>query len=595
MGTFVMRSMLLCCLCVRALHSDLVRDGRSEVAARAGGSNTTRVEAGNATNATRVGLAEIRSDGTAAREIRAAQRVVQAEQRVVQRVVQAEQRGGEPDAAPNVPEPGPGLLPPPGLTANPEVAYLLLIALIFTWSWIAVMWGFGYFRPSKDEPKRRSSLHYNTGDLACDEVVCNTTLGAKLDLNDSRLSTFDASQSLFTVMVGAGILAFPRVIASCGWLVGIFCIVAGGTFNAVAALTLVDSIERASRRGSVSTFKDVAHICFGTYGGMFAEASFIALLFSICAVFIVLIGENLNFLLPWSRRGWVLISGVCVSSTALVKDVSYLAKLAFIGVFASLMYVICITSGGLTAASLGGHTREFNTMPTASAGSILSKFCVCLLGFCCSNTLTSIRGTMERPEEINTAISQSHFAAAVVYIGAGCVGYYGWGNAVQGNVLESMKFDDSRDHPYLKGNMISGYLLAFAVVCNLVVSLPFNCFVLFQTLGAKFPQVRSSSGADMGLRVAVMVAITLVAMVVPYFMELLTIIASVLIVSIVLLWPSAFAMQLDRMEGKSIVSSHAVTFICGIAVGCISFVTAVGELSGAIAKDAQQLSDSITK
>ena len=62
---------------------------------------------------------------------------------------------------------------------------------------------------------------------------------------EAKMSTNSAAMGLTTVMVGAGILALPKVAATCGWLLAPLCVVGGGLVNRAAALTLVEAIERA--------------------------------------------------------------------------------------------------------------------------------------------------------------------------------------------------------------------------------------------------------------------------------------------------------------------------------------------------------------
>ena len=51
--------------------------------------------------------------------------------------------------------------------------------------------------------------------------------------------------------------------------------------------------------------------------------------------------------------------------------------------------------------------------------------------------------------------------------------YLGWGSAVAGNVLQSMREDGQR--------LAAGSVLALSVVANLVVTMGINCFVRRRT------------------------------------------------------------------------------------------------------------------
>lgn len=70
------------------------------------------------------------------------------------------------------------------------------------------------------------------------------------------------------------------------------------------------------------------------------DSAFIVYVASNLAVWIVLIAETLHFLWPGvGQRAWILLSGLGVSTTALVNDVSVLSRLGLVGVLASVLYV----------------------------------------------------------------------------------------------------------------------------------------------------------------------------------------------------------------------------------------------------------------
>ena len=114
--------------------------------------------------------------------------------------------------------------------------------------------------------------------------------------------------------------------------------------------------------------------------------------------------------------------------------------------------------------------------------------------------------------------------------------------------------------------MIWGYGLAGAVIVNLVISLPFSAFVLFTNIEAKFSTLRKNLCAGYTVRLSTVALLTFMGIVVPLFMEMINIVSAVLVVSIVILLPTAFVMKLDYDEGgiKAIHIEHVLTFILGL-------------------------------
>lgn len=85
---------------------------------------------------------------------------------------------------------------------------------------------------------------------------------------------------------------------------------------------------------------------------------------------------------------------------------------------------------------------------------------------------------MQASERLRWRVSRRHEVQAYaltipIYLLVGLGGYWGWGAGVAGNVLQSMCVGGCEAGP----RMLAGYVLALAVVANLVVTMGINCFV----------------------------------------------------------------------------------------------------------------------
>merc|ERR1719420_567215 len=100
--------------------------------------------------------------------------------------------------------------------------------------------------------------------------------------------------------------------------------------------------------------------------------------------------------------------------------------------------------------------------------------------------------------------------------------------------------------------MALGFVLAGTVFANLVVSVPFVSIVLFATIENRVKWVRESLWAGFLLRLAVIALLTYVGYSVDSFLDIYALMASVIIVSLVLIFPYLFAFKVDMRDGQKV-------------------------------------------
>jgi amino acid permease len=257
------------------------------------------------------------------------------------------------------------------------------------------------------------------------------------------MTTFEMTQTRVCVKIGAGVLAFPGLISICGYLLGPCLIAVAGGVNYLACLTflrIADDVHDASQ------YKDVARH-FGGYIGEVVSDTFCALfLAALIGVYMVLMSTNLLFILrdhvEVSHQAMVIFIGATTTLLSLIQDSSLLAKFGFVGVVASVMYVLCVAFAGIDAAQQLSALEEpqlvYHSVPPGAAASVVKSFCVMLAGYAISDKLISLRARMQKPAEMRDALWYSHSVTVGIYLLVGLLGYYGWGSNVTENVVFSM-------------------------------------------------------------------------------------------------------------------------------------------------------------
>jgi len=388
-----------------------------------------------------------------------------------------------------------------------------------------------------------------------------------------RTTTLSTGMNLVTVMVGVGVLGFPKVFGDAGWFFGPLILLASAVsgmeigFAIVEAITMCEDRMKAGERFSfrrLDKYEDMVEVAFGRVGKDVASVLLNTFMLLICGAFMILIGSSLQFLthsvLPY--RAWVLLSTVLFARLCLMKDMEVISRLSMVGVAASLIYVLAISQAGLEAGWLNRGKPDFQTRDVPEhamdIGIVLS---VMFLGFGYQIVTPTVRSEMAVPEEMPQAISGAVIVVTFVYGAVGVVGYWGWGNAVGGNVLDSM-VDSEGNH------MLAGIVLSLAVIANLFVTFPILMNVVSVALEARCCGGQYSPPLRMGLLAAAVV----VGLFSPFFLQVLTLIGATIgmvnlaFLPLLVYWK--LALSSGRQPATMVYIKHSIILV----LGCIALI-----------------------
>lgn len=400
-----------------------------------------------------------------------------------------------------------------------------------------------------------------------------------------------ATSNLITVMIGVGILAFPKLFANLGWYVappmlcGIAFVTAEMAFLTNRCLDFVESLALSNRYSFGSkalTFENIGEACFGRPGKICVTVLSNSFLIFVSSAYLILIGINMEVFsmrTPWQMptRAWVLVVVAFLAPTALMKDISKISRFASVGVFASVAYVAIIVSSGLYAAwfeDATAHPREF-TNYTTEFSTLGQGSAMMLFGFMYVFVLPTVRMSMAQPSEMPKCISFATYAAVSIYLLCGLVGCYGWGIAVKGNVVQSMPAS-------------FGKAMSVSVVINLAVSYPIvmNCTcVAMETL--------FQTGYSVLLRLTMVLLTVVTCLSCPYFMAVVGLGSSVLGIMLGVFAPVVFFWRLCflslgswaacvEQERLSSVMKHSFLVLFGVFTMFFGMKSSVADLQDAL-------------
>jgi len=412
-------------------------------------------------------------------------------------------------------------------------------------------------------------------------------------------STLASSTNLVTTMVGAGILGFPATFGKGGWFVSPVILVVCACIVVEIGNILYKSmviIEARAKTGTKYTFgarperyDDLMEAAFGCTGRVISLVFVNGFMLLVCGAFLILIGMSLEYLIQKAffspYRACVLYVSALFVPLSLLDDMSLISRMAVIGFFASVLYVVAIASSGIQMGASGRisveveskiveKAQEYRNFPTSimDLGAVIS---VMIMGFTYQMVTPTVRAEMSHPDELPKAVTGAVTSVALVYGLAGAAGYYGWGNDTSGNVLASM-VDGGKP-------TMAGLCLSAAIIANLCVTFP----ILMNVVG------RAVEGAVVGkysvpVRMGLLALSLAIGLFVPFFLEFLTLIGSLLAVNVGIFMPLAIywkLLQHEEREGQTFeLVKHVFMALMGaIAMGFGTY-GAIVDLVGAMQK-----------
>lgn len=408
------------------------------------------------------------------------------------------------------------------------------------------------------------------------------------------------TMNLITVMVGAGVLGFPALFAKtglvCGSMLLVFCC-ATSIYLCATLAGAIDTVERRTGR-QMHKMDDVGLACFGTPGQQVARYCVNAIMASKIAIYLVLVGQNMNYIGDFlSYRAWVLMASAVVMGAAFLRDLSVIERFAVIGVISSVFYFFTIVSGALKASSSQGPLHSSDAEFLLFPGKFESGFealAVMIFSFGPCDVVATARREMEAPQQLPRALTYSHVLVAVIYLFAGGAGYCGFGGDVQGNVSMSMC-----DLPGCPGvvkapgaKWWSGYILSGAVVANLAVTMPILLYCLFTGVESCYaPDDPMPAHLNTAMRVGTVVVCTLVGLTVPFFLQVVGIMSAALVVPLCFFLPIGFFWKATKDAGEQLppwrLCLNCFLLVMGVCCMVIGLSSSVGDLRKEMAKQAK--------
>ncbi|KAJ3076647.1 hypothetical protein HDU98_001657 [Podochytrium sp. JEL0797] len=292
---------------------------------------------------------------------------------------------------------------------------------------------------------------------------------------DATGTTLSSAVNITNTILGSGMLAMPKALASTGLGLGSLMIALSGCASAFG-LTLLTHC--ASKIGRHSSFFQISKLTY-PQAAIWFDLAIAVKCFGVSVSYLVIIGDLLpsvmHSLYPDTpadflifRKGlWITLAMVPLVPVAFAKRLDSLRYTSGLALCA-VVYLVCIVFGYFVAPGAHGMPKrpEWSEVVWVKVdSSFLKTLPIFVFAFTCHQNIFSVHNELieNSVSHVKRVIHLSILTAFSVYQLIGIMGYLTFGNAVSGNVVSM----------YPPGALITGGQISLAVL--FLLSYPLQC------------------------------------------------------------------------------------------------------------------------
>ncbi|PSK56613.1 hypothetical protein B9Z65_6237 [Elsinoe australis] len=357
------------------------------------------------------------------------------------------------------------------------------------------------------------------------------------------------------VLIGVGLLALPLALQYSGWVIGLLFLIWAAVVTSYTAKVLAKCLDVDS---SLITFADLALVSFGTKARFITSMLFCAELLGACVALVVLFADSLDALIPGlTVTDWKIICGIVIIPLSFLP-LRLLSFSSVIGIISCTTIVLAVFVDGLIKPDAPGSLRQ--PMPTRlfpeNWATIPISFGLLMSPWGGHSVFPNIYRDMRHPYKYRRAVDTTYLITSCLDIFMAVIGLLMFGDGVRDEVTSNILL--TKGYP--------PWLSVLICICIAVIPLtkiPLNARPIISTIEVlagldprSDPVSTPSSGSKMYTRVALRAVIkvvttivfVLLAIVLPGFDTIMSLLGSVACFSICIILPCAFHLKLFGKE-----------------------------------------------
>ncbi|XP_020219151.1 amino acid transporter AVT1I isoform X2 [Cajanus cajan] len=370
---------------------------------------------------------------------------------------------------------------------------------------------------------------------------------------------------------GVGILSVPYALASGGWLslALLFAIAAAAFYSGLLIKKCMD------KNSNIRSYPDIGELAFGKIGRLIVSVSMYTELYLVSIGFLILEGDNLSNLFPieevqiggfaiGGKQFFVILVSLIILPTVWLDSLSLLSYVSASGVFASIVIILSI-SWTATFDGVGFHQKgtllNWNGIPTAVS---LYAFC-----YCAHPVFPTLYNSMTNKHHFSNVLLVCFVLTTAGYASMAIIGYLMFGSQVESQVTLNLPL-----------NKVSSKLAIYTTLVNPISKFALMATPITNALKDFLPVSYKNRVTSILVSTVLVISTTIVALAVPFFGYLMSLVGAFLSVTASILLPCLCYLKISgtyRKFGSETVAIVAI-IIAGIAMGISGTYTSVRDI-----------------
>ncbi|WVY94403.1 hypothetical protein V8G54_033491 [Vigna mungo] len=390
--------------------------------------------------------------------------------------------------------------------------------------------------------------------------------------HEGNTSFFKTCFNLINALSGVGIISMPYALASGGWLSIslLFVIAIACCYTGMLVKRCMDMDP------DIRTFPDIGQRAFGYKGRLMVSIAMNSELYLVVTGFLILEGDNLDKLVPNIQVNlagvtiggatiFTIVAALVILPSLLLEDLSMLSYVSASGALASSIFLLSLFWNG-TIDGTGFHAKgklfRFTGIPAAAS---LYAFC-----YSAHPILPTLYNSMRDKTQFSRVLSTCFSVCTLGYAAAGVLGYLMFGQEVESQVTLNLPTSKFSSHVAIFTtlvNPITKYALMLTPVINAVknkISWHYNKR-LTHTL----------------VSTSILVSSLIVAVAIPLFGYLMSLIGALLSVSASILVPSVCYLKISgayKTFGSEMIINYSI-IVLGVTIAVVGTYTSLVDIA----------------
>ncbi|MFS8017224.1 putative amino acid transporter, transmembrane domain-containing protein [Helianthus anomalus] len=412
--------------------------------------------------------------------------------------------------------------------------------------------------------------HENRTKAAEQDVT--TTAAATTTVTKGTSSFFSTCFNGLNALSGVGILSVPYALASGGWLslLLLFTIAISTFYTGILIKRCMDTDP------TIRSYPDIGDRAFGKTGRIIVLVTMNIELYLVATGFLILEGDNLSNLLPdidfdlygihvGSKKSFVIIVAAIILPTIWLNNLSILSYISASGVLASLIILGSIMWVGEfdgVGFQAKGRMVNWNGMPSAVS---LYAFC-----YCAHPVFPTLYTSMKNQHQFSKVLLVCFVFCTITYSSMAVVGYLMFGSEVESQITLNLPTDK-----------ISSRVAICTTLVNPIAKYALMVTPIVHTIEETFLSFYNTRKFSLLIRTALVISTVVVALALPLFGYLMSLVGAFLSVTASVILPSLCYLKISgtyRRFGLELVLIGFIVFI-GFVAAIVGTYTSLEDIA----------------